>query len=174
MSAQPEYDDRVGKRMRAVLNQIQDIPDSGAREAKLRTLFRQPSYRPLVIDLAVEYCLGLAIRDERRQLSEDSAGPGRLATTSINPADAIEALAETRLMRWRVTSELLLGDATKGALMWKYRSLYNHAKGTLAHAWWLKAVAQALPDDTTKVKDVLTEADLRRLRRQALKDVEEI
>lgn len=73
-----------------------------------------------------------------------------------------------RMMDYALMNGQPLGDATKADLMRNATFQDRQARRMAQTALWLGMIAENLPDDTVKVRDVLTEQQLRNLQQQVL------
>jgi hypothetical protein len=75
------------------------------------------------------------------------------------------------LMEYEMRGGKRLGDCTKADIDQTVRTLEKQARTLKLRSEWLRAVSSQLPDRKKRVRDVLVEADLRRLQRRAMGNV---
>lgn len=137
---------------------------SAAAKVLLRELLlKHPEYYAWRADLAMSAWAKDQIRSARTEcrsrIEMSASTPTRDGTLS---ASTVQSLA-LAYMHWPVYGRVLLKDATKGEIDMAVQKYRNDASTYQRRAKWLSAVAAKLPDDDTRVSDVLDEAAVARL-----------
>lgn len=98
---------------------------------------------------------------------------GPMKAAAIAPSslrmDGIVKSAAKSLMGFALRNGLVLGDATKADLQLSESEDRKKATTMIENANWFALIKKQLPDDKTKVREVLQEADLIRLLKNAQK-----
>lgn len=174
----------------ALIDQKNDI-DLAHRQVT-DALFRNSGLMGTVISTVVRFALNEALRNaacqQRRVVRGDSrggnvesdfmvplrpddeakAGDGITSDPSSALLRGYAAVAADSLLNYTLNAgRLRLGEATRVDLLRESSWRFKASRTMFVDAKWLRAIAAQLPNDKTKVNDVLTELQVKTLREQA-------